>query len=161
MNTTDTQTWRDYEKQLTNFQLAWIRDFENRYPADLDGGAARDSVLLDYARSHAEQNRVDQTKFRHIPTPVGVRHVGHWEDDGTGRWSRGFDSCKEWVIRIPGAMKGSDRADVDIAGSQYEDGTITWQIYVYADSAVYNADQARQLAAALLEAADELDQLTS
>lgn len=151
-------TWHDLRDQLTDIQIAWITGFEKRYP-DLDGSISADinEITLHYARTHAEQNKIDQEQFGHLPIPEGARHVMHWENDGTGRWYRGFDG-QEWIVKIPGP-EGSTRARVDISGTQREDGSIERHIYVSADDCWYTAEQAIQLAGALVSAAAELNRM--
>ena len=55
-----------------------------------------------------------------------------------------------------------DRAGADstvyVDGLQHTDGTVEWSLYVLADDRKpFTADQARQFAAMIIEAADKLD----
>ncbi len=49
-----------------------------------------------------------------------------------------------------------------VDGVQSSDGTVTWSLYVLADDRQpFTAVQAREFAAMILQAADELDRLTA
>ena len=105
--------------------------------------------LLDIAKTMAERNQL-QTTLAHITAPVA--RVGAWYHDG------------ETITRtIWGSETVLETVTARIAGEQDSSGTITAWIEVVenagSDGAGMNAGQARELAAALITAADELDRL--
>jgi hypothetical protein len=106
------------------------------------------------ARWEAQQNLND--KMIDVPVPAGVDldDVEHWEDDGTSAWTRLLHGqCRN--------ITGFDAA-VYLDGEQTIDGAVCWSLYVHVeDSQAMTAEQVRQLAANLVEAADELDRLNS
>ncbi len=108
------------------------------------------SDLTDIARNFARRNRTQAT-YGHIPAPAGVVEAGDWSDDGE---------------RVSRAICGTERqvADtvIDIAGEQDVDGTTSYRIVLQAresSEGELTAAEARDAAAALLAAADELDRL--
>jgi hypothetical protein len=113
---------------------------------------ARDATadLLAFARDHIEQNLVD-IALAGVPFPSGATDLSGWEKnlkrDG---WSRAL----VWRTWDSGEM------EVDIAGRQESDGTYTRRI-VLEDGVDFTSTGARQVAAALIEAADTLDELSA
>jgi hypothetical protein len=89
--------------------------------------------------------------YASIPFPAGAVKVDEWVDLTTQTLFRFFKGSRRLVER-------PDREDVDvwIVGLQYTDGTIARDIVVHVDESLTVA-QGRGLAAALLEAADEVD----
>lgn len=72
-----------------------------------------------------------------------------WEPDGTG-FARWFDST----------ARGAGPATVTITGRQFDDGAALRGVTVaLGDDELLDADEARSLAAALLETADELERV--
>jgi hypothetical protein len=157
MNTTheNATTWRGLADQLTLDQITWMEQFERDALGD---PAEVSAVLLDAARDHARQNLEDDARFGHLSTPAGARKVYHWEDDGTGRWSRRFCGTERGV-ELPSDSRFRNKADVDIEGVQHADGSIGRAVYVNANGAELTAAAARDLGESLLAAANELDQL--
>jgi hypothetical protein len=96
--------------------------------------------------------------FSHIPTPSEATWVGEWhfsqgccpEHDDWLRFFRG----RSWTVEIP-----DDPVEVEIAGSQFSDGSTDSWISVDGDCRVLNANEALMLAAALSCAADELERI--
>jgi hypothetical protein len=138
-------TWRDLTDQLTPKQQATLeryeRDFANRnIPATAE--------LLAIARDSAQHTLSDQM-FADLPMPDGVRLADHWQPDGD-EWMRAFDGTSRTV----------KDTHVEIVGEQRASGAIARCIHVFSDGTddLHN-DDARRLAAALVEAADELDRL--
>ena len=90
----------------------------------------------------------------HTPTPPNIAapadttQTADWRADIHGNWTRGFLGTARTV---------SDH-QIEIEGTQFSDGHTTRVINAHA--LWLDADTARQLAAALIEAADELDRLT-
>jgi hypothetical protein len=78
------------------------------------------------------------------------------------------DSWQQWGEQygraFDGTMRVVEHMTVDVSGWQYSDGRVGWSIRVYSHEQSNDADmsaaQARQVAAALLDAADQLDRLT-
>jgi hypothetical protein len=153
-------TWRDLADQLTSEQVrrfdhleSVVMDSRKRHLAagapyvsaeDLARGFLKD------ARSEAQQNLLD--KMFDVAAPEGATSVEHWEDDGSGQWTRRVTASSR---TIPVAD-----ATVYIDGVQQLDGTVTWSLYVHADDGRdLTTDQVRQFAAQLVEAADEMDRL--
>ena len=85
-----------------------------------------------------------------VAPPPGDGWHYHWEHDGDGKWFRFFTGNTHEV---------DGGSAVRISGIQYADGTITRSISIDGDTESLDAQQARKVAAALLDAADELDQL--
>ena len=140
-------TWRDLADQLTPAQIARFERYET---LAVDADIAAD--LLTEARAEATQNLGD-TLFD-VPVPAGAEQVEHWEDDGTGTWTRRLSMSSRSVKR-PGAD-----STVYVDGVQASDGTVQWSLFVVADDRKpFTAALARRFAAMLVEAADELDRL--
>ena len=91
--------------------------------------------------------------YPNIPRPAGAKLVDDWYDVDTSEPARYFrGSC--WIIQRTDGF--ADYFCVQVDGTQQHDGTATRQVVL--DDIDLTADQARQLAQAVLEAADELDQ---
>ena len=134
--------------QLTPEQVRTLERIE----ADLlaRGVAPTDQVaaaLLDSARYHARLNLRDTTMFGHLPTPAYTRFLNHFEDEGTGCFSRRFDGTV-WDI---------DDIRVEVSSVQHDDGTVERAVYVNGE--ILTRGQARELATALIAAADEAERL--
>lgn len=101
---------------------------------------------VDYDPEMAELSE----RLAHIPVPAGATTDSCWStrsDDGDVMRSL------EWSRRYAG------RACVHVDGWQGETGHVTRWVSVYDSLEEMPADEARQLAAALVEAADELERL--
>jgi hypothetical protein len=144
---TTTTTWRDLACDLTPSQRDSMEFVEREFAAC---PTARDATadLLDLARGHIEQNLID-IALAGVPLPSGATDLSGWEKnlqrDG---WSRTL-VWRTW---------DSGELVVDIAGRQESDGTYTRQITLE-DGVDFTSTCARQVAAALIEAADEIDRL--
>jgi hypothetical protein len=138
-------TWRDLVGDLTADEVTGIEGIEREFGADTRGPA----ILLKVARDYVLRRTVDAA-YADIPLPVGATDLSGWEKnlqrDG---WSRTL----VWRTWDSGEMA------VDIAGRQECDGTYTRQISLE-DGADFTSTGARQLARALIEAADEFERLT-
>jgi hypothetical protein len=146
-NSDDTaHIWRDLADQLTPVQVTTL----DRIEADLLArGAPADKVaaaLLDHARYHAQRNLDDTAMFGHLPTPAVTRFLNHFEENSTGNWLRRFD----------GAIRDVDDCRVEVIGIQHGDGTISRAVCVNGEE--LTSGQARELAKALVAAANEADQ---
>jgi hypothetical protein len=142
-------TWRDLTDQLTDGQNRALGRIETDL---LQRGAPPAEIadtLLEHARDHANHNLHDAAHFGHLPDPAGAQFVEHFEDDGHGGWSRRFD----------GTVRAVDDVHVQVVGAQHTDGRIERSVHVHANGVELTGGQARELAAALTEAADELDRL--
>lgn len=157
-------TWRDLADQLTIDQVARFERMERLCESDAHKAfpnEERDQVvaeirggLLQEARWEAEQNLTDQHVFGHVPMPAGVKSAEHWEDDGTGAWTRRLSVSRRGVDR-PGAD-----STVYVDGVQSADGAVKWSLFILAyGREALSPQQARLLAAHLIEAADEVDEL--
>jgi hypothetical protein len=150
-------TWRDLADQLTPEQASRYE----RHEADaMQSIAAARNVyespediarcFLSEARVEAAHNLTDSTFD--VPVPASTVEVGHWEEDGEGRWTR----------LVHGESRTIDSYDATfyLTGEQSPDGAVAWSLYVHVnDSGSMTTDQVRELAAKLIEAADELDRL--
>ena len=106
------------------------------------------------AQQRAEQQLADTTRFAHIPPPAGSQQTSHWERDRRGKdgdnWTRSFEGTSRMVYGV----------EVGIVGTQRDDGRVTRRVItIHSGGADLKADTALQVAAALIDAADELDQL--
>ena len=136
---TTVTTWRDLTG-LTDEQTAQLA-------ADT---VQTDADLLEIAQAMVERNHL-QTTYAHITKPTA--RVGAWYDDG------------ETITRtIYGTETVMQTVTARVVGEQNSGGAIAVGIEVTenpgTDGAGMTAGQARELAAALLDAADELDRLT-
>ena len=159
MNTThddDETTWRDLTDQLTPEQVRRFEHHERLALNSIDSGHNPHETTEDIARGfltearwEAEQNLTDA--MISVPLPPGAESAEHWEDGADG-WTR--------MLHGPSrSVEGFDAA-VYRTGVQTREGSVTWSLYVHvADSDDMAPAQVRQLAAALIEAADELERL--
>jgi hypothetical protein len=84
-----------------------------------------------------------------IPLPVGADSAEDWEDG---------EDCR--VVYWPTTYVGE--VQVWLSGEQFRPtGDIVRSVMLYANAEPLSPESARQVAAALLNAADELDQLTN
>lgn len=156
MSTDNTATtWRDLADQLSPDQLASIERAEG-WGLNVDPEHVR-RTLLEMAREMATCNIVD-SRFGDVPVPDGATV------DSEG-WTHTQSHPDQWsrsLVWRDYPQNGSGVA-VSIDGRQQSDGTYTAQVAAYTgnDRAALTADQARRLAAALIEAADELDRLAT
>ena len=132
-------TWRDITG-LTDEQTAQLA-------ADT---TQTEDVLLDIAQTMAERNQL-QTTLTHIAAPTA--RAGTWYDDGAN------------IARtIYGTEAVLDTVTARVVGEQDSSGALTAWVEVTEnrghDGGGMTAGQARELAAALVQAADELDRLT-
>jgi hypothetical protein len=91
-------TWRDLADQLTPEQIARFDHAEQlcmtgahlAFPQSDRSKTIADMLdgVLKEARWEAQQNLTDAHTFGHVPRPAGVESADHWEDDGTGTWTR-------------------------------------------------------------------------
>ena len=148
MNTDNAvHSWRDLADQLTIEQINQLERYERESPDPAKIAAG----LLDLARQHACDNLTD-TLMAHVPTPAGAVKVWPWQKGTRGVQRREFDGTTR---RVKGAT-------VCIGGRQHASGTAErWIAVECRDLDAITAGQARRLAAALNEAADEIEGLSS
>jgi hypothetical protein len=145
-------TWGDLSDQLTPAQIEMLERFEGTAAAP-DAEAIAET-LLGEAREHASRNLVDNIEFGHLAPPAGAAKLFHW-DNGTyflDEWSREFEGARRTIGTTLGKFT------ISIGGVQRQDGRVTRYLTIDGDD-VLDSDDARQLAAALIEAADELERL--
>ncbi len=98
--------------------------------------------------------------YPHLPFPAGAIKA-RWEDPGTPNAYRYFEG-RRWVVDRRDDRASSEEIEVYVAGTQAPDVTVAREVVVHelhADDAI-TPTQARQLARALIAAADEVDELT-
>jgi hypothetical protein len=97
----------------------------------------------------------------HAPLPAGVNVIRDCVDDGIDSPSRYFEGPDRVVEHRVG--RAAEPVHVYIAGLQYVDGPLSREIVVHhlrADDAIRNSAIARQLARAIMAAADDFDRMT-
>jgi hypothetical protein len=140
-------TWRDLADQLTPEQIAELEYCER---GGVPPGLADAEHQLNGARAMARHNLI-QTLCADIPAPPDAAgRLYAWEEwgDGHGR-----------VYTV--STRTGANTSVEILGIQHDDGRVERFILAQAsdDDGGMTAAQARQFAAVLLDAADELDGL--
>jgi len=141
------ESWRQYADELTPEQIANYEENEVRLLPE-----HRDQ-LVDYARYDVECNRMT-AQYADLPLPPGSELQDQWVRDflGDGSWCR--------RVRWLECTTGMEDVEVEINGLQKTDGTYTRRITLNAwDEVVMTSEQARTLATALRNAADDLDDL--
>jgi hypothetical protein len=140
MTTSDdtAQTWRDLADQLTAAQITQLERLERDEP----------QTLLEMARRWAAKNTTAAVRFDDLAPPAGAARMFGWQRDGN--WFRDFE----------GTMRRAGRTRVHIFGRQQADGsTRRWIAVQTRRLDALDAAAARGLAAALTDAADEIEQL--
>ena len=145
MNTTDAiHTWRDLADRLTDEQIADMQRTEQSLPDD-------PNTVTAIAVYMAECNEIDAA-HAHVAVPAGAVAVDGWtRSTRTGEWTRPI----EWQR----FNRSGDDMAVAIDGVQRLDGSYTRQITVYGENGELTSVAARDMAEALIAAADALDQL--
>lgn len=133
------RTWREVADQLTFAQIAELERLERDEP----------QTLLDMARHWAAQNTAaTSAPPGHIAPPTGAVRTFDWQLDGC--WFRDFE----------GTTHRAGPTRVQIYGRQLADGSARWWVAVSSRHLdALNAASARELAAALAEAAHEIEGL--
>ncbi|NTY58666.1 hypothetical protein [Mycolicibacterium sphagni] len=156
-------TWRDLADQLTPEQIAYIEQWEAHpeVPPRADGlpfdAEHRRSSLLFTAREYAWRNAA-AVRYAHISPPPGATYVGDWAGD---MWESGDPATRIFE----GTKRTCEHMEVRTGGWQDSNGRTEWQITVDSN-AKFNDGQmtssvARQVGAAVVAAADELDRLNA
>ncbi|OCB34469.1 hypothetical protein A5676_02295 [Mycobacterium malmoense] len=141
MTTSDdtAQTWRDVADQLTAAQIAQLERIEHDEP----------QTLLDMARQWAAKNVSAGMPFDAVAPPDGAVRTFDWQLD------------RNWFRDFEGTSRRGGRARVQIYGRQQVDGSTRRWIAVHARHLdALDGVAARELAAALTDAADEIERLT-
>lgn len=133
-------TWREVVDQLTPAQIAELERLERAEP----------QTLSDMARQWAKQNTAaTSAPPGQIAPPTGAVRAFDWQLDG--RW---FRDCE-------GTTRRAGPARVQIYGRQLADGSARWWIAVHSRHlGALDAAAARELAATLADAADEIEGLS-
>lgn len=138
MTTSDdtAQTWRDLADDLTATQIARLERLEHDEP----------HKLLEMARLWVAEKNTHPKPFDDVPTPAGAVRTFSWQLDSN--WFRDFE----------GTTRRVGPARVHVCGRQQADGSSRRWITVHPrDLHGLDAAVARQLATALIEAADEVE----
>lgn len=94
-----------------------------------------------------------QTTMAHVTAPAGTTGVGEWHADGA-----------ECARTLHGGNWTVANVSVSVVGEQRGDGTAAWMVdvdYTRGLTGDLSGEQARELAAALVEAATVLERLTA
>jgi hypothetical protein len=146
-------SWRDLSDQLTPQQIAEMEYCERE---GIPPGLNTPQHQLNCARAMARHNIIQALCADIAPPSDASGSVYHWEAWGGGGYGRMYEVSS---TRVGGNML------VDILGVQHDNGDV--ERFILADLSEndrdgnMNAVQARQLAAALIEAADEMDRLAA
>lgn len=146
MKTENITSWRQLADYLTPAQVQSFTRREAKYP----GLPAE--LLVGQARAHVEGNRIDQERFGHVPDPVGATYIWHWQvDRQDGGWRREFEG-RDWHV---------GRLTAHLCGQQLPDASVTARVGIDCPTGEeFSAEDLRRIAAALCEAADELETIT-
>ena len=149
--------WRDLSRELTTRQISGLEAIER----DLDGGEVRRggdelsdfekaSLLVRLARKDVVSN-VWAVMLAEVKPPAGAVPAD-WEGDGPHRAVFGADRC------IDGHRAEVQTTAFQLADGRVDDGSLVEAPTVtVADAVDLSSRQAREVAAALLQAADEID----
>jgi hypothetical protein len=142
--TIDNTTWRDLSDLLTAEQIAELEYCERE---QIPPGLADEQHRVNCARMMARDNLIQQL-CADIASPVDATG----EPDVWQEWGDGYGRMYSVSSRDVGPMT------VDVCGVQFDDGRTETSISILAGEVEQmSAAQARQLAAALVAAADEMD----
>lgn len=156
-------SWRKLADQLTAEQIAYLEQWEAhpQVPPRADGAPRsteeQRTALLFTAREYVWRNSAAE-RFAHVAPPLGATYVEHWTGDA---WESGDPAMRVFE----GTKRRCGHMEVLVGGWQDSTGTVQRDITVssterFSDGQM-SAAIARQVAAALIEAADEIEQLTS
>jgi hypothetical protein len=153
-----TRSWRDMADQLTPEQAEWLEERERdpdslvRATGNPDHRVDDDSLLFS-ARRYAGNN-LAAAMIGDVPAPAGAVKLCEWGDPDTQDAFRLF-----WGATRSVKLDDDTEIDVIIRGTQSADGTVEEHgILIEGGSDdVMTTGDVRRLAAALLEAADDID----
>jgi hypothetical protein len=144
MRDDNASTWRDLTDQLTPKQIAELEYCERE---QIPPGMAAPRHHLNHARKMAELN-LAQAMFADIAVPPdAVDDVDDWTDYDDGHYQRMFTSWTHPTL------------DVSVVGVQFSDGRVERYILCGTNTEELTAEESRQVAAALIEAAAQLDRI--
>jgi integrase len=144
MRDDNASTWRDLTDQLTPKQIAELEYCERE---QIPPGMAAPRHHLNHARKMAELN-LAQAMFADIAVPPdAVDDVDDWTDYDDGHYQRMFTSWTHPTL------------DVSVVGLQFSDGRVERYILCGTNTEELTAEESRQVAAALIEAAAQLDRI--
>jgi hypothetical protein len=139
-------TWRGFAGQLTAAQQARYVQRDRLY----GDGPGWQRLLIDQARAEVADNRVDAQLFPTMEEPAGVSYLDHWQLDAVdGKFFRYFDG-RRWHV---------GDLDAVVLGTQHADGRIECAVQIESRPSTFDAAQLREIAAALIEAAADLDRI--
>jgi hypothetical protein len=139
-------TWRDLADQLTPEQICEIEYCERE---QIPPGIASPEGHLNHARKLAELN-IARAMLADMALPAdAVGEVDDWIDVDDGVYQRGWTAWTD-----PGGQ-------VSVYGVQSSDGTVERDIIITVGDEPLSAEDARELAGALIDAAAELDRLAA
>ena len=132
------RTWREVADQLTAAQIAQLERLERDEP----------QTLLEMARQWAANNTIAAVPLDDVAPPAGAVRTFAWQLDSN--WFRDFE----------GTTRHARQARVQICGRQQADGsTRRWIAVRTRHLDALEPAAARELAAALTDAADEIERL--
>ncbi len=150
--------WRDLADLLTPEQLAHLEGWERlpelpRTDGTLPADVERQASLLFTAREYVGRN-VAGIRYADVALPPDTDDAGEWVEWDTDDLCRWFTGTRRTVV---------GQAAAEIIGWQHTDGRIEREIVIHSEglssAPSVTPAQARELAAALIEAADEVDRL--
>jgi hypothetical protein len=132
-------TWHDIAEQLTDEQIKLLERRDRDNP----------DALLAAAREMAAENLTGTVMFGHIAPPAGAVGVLGWQQSARGDYEREVEFATTVVAGVKVFEEGRQRSD----------GGVERYLSVYAnDAGKLTSAQARELAAALLEAAGKIEE---
>lgn len=140
-------TWRDLTEQLTPKQIAELEycEREGVPPCMTDPRQG----LLNIARAEAQRNLIQVLCADIAPPTYAVGGTFDWEERGPKGFGRMFTVSTRAV----------GETAVEVCGVQFDDGHVELALMLAEAPEDISASDARALAAALVEAADEMDRL--
>lgn len=157
MTTTNSPTWRELADQLTAEQIADLEHLDAL--VDIPGSGFTADSPRRIAEGYAVENAA-QVIYADVPAPAdAISPPTRWEEWDDATWARGFTSMRrrfEYPAETPQGQ--TQKITVDVSGWQLTDGTCERSIYTAGDALEsMTPEQAREVAAALLAAADRID----
>ena len=144
--------WREYTGSLP---ANVVRSFERaehlaKTEAHLAFPGDDPAEVLRTVQANILDEVLDQHLFANVELPEGIEEADTWQEDDDGNWTR----------LVFGTRRDLGHLSVSITGEQRPDGSVTWELYVYADDDPTTPHRARALAEALVLAAAEYEVLT-
>jgi len=135
------RTWRDLSDQLTPAQILELQREERT--------GCSPGALRWQARQYAQAALGDILQGD-IDAPADATEVHEWET--------GYHEDGSWSRTFKGTCRKAAAFTAEVFGVQNQDGSTTREVHVCGGEDFLNSAQTRELAAALLEAADEVEQ---